>query len=212
MKLINPVLISFLLALGLVASTAFAGAEANAPHGLDKQLLASSAWLTLPGYPDHRGNLQFMPLPAGTLDAMRNVYVGQTAITVRPNEGLFLPMFYWFGETYADGSQDDPDFPAPADFLGCNVMLTLDGDVILDSSDGLADNYVDTTYYPQPLVYPVPTGYGSVNTYFVKGLCASIGTMSPGTHELHLVITSPWILSVAGFNGWDNTWAISVEK
>ena len=201
-----------LMALALMTGIAHASTSSSGAHTLDKQLRASHAWLSEPGHQDHFGNNRFMPLPAGTFDAASNVYVGEEDVTLRPNEGFFLPLFYWFGEQYADGSADDPDFPSPADFLGSNVLLTLDGTPILDSADGLDDSYVDTTYYPTPLAYPAPTSYDSVATYFVKGLSTQHGPLSPGTHELHLIITNPFVQALAGFSGWDNTWHIVVEK
>jgi len=210
-KSTRPVLAS-IVALALIATSARASTSARGSGSLGKQLLASHAWLSVPAQRDHFGNARFLPLPAGTLDPDRNVYVGQEEATLKPNEGFFLPIFYWFGEKYGDGSADDPAFPAPADFLAAEVLITLDGEVILDSAEGLDDNYVDTTYYPNPIVYPEPTPYDSVSTYFVKGLCTQHGPMSPGTHELHLVITSDFIEGLAGFAGWDNTWTITVEK
>ena len=188
-----------------------ARADGDEAGSLARMLLAHNAWSLEPGRPDHRGNEQFVPIPSGTLDVTRNVYVGTGSFTLRKNQGFFLPVFYWIGESYVDGSQDDPDFPAFSDFLDANVLVTLDGVPFVDSAAGLEDNYVDTTYYPHPIAYAAPTSYDSINAYFVKGLAAEHGPLSPGTHVMHLVVTSPFLAGLAGFDGWDNTWTITVE-
>jgi hypothetical protein len=122
-----------------------------------------------------------------------------------------LPMSFFLGESYIDGTFDEPaNFPT--DYKSSRVLLTVDGRVIVDSQRTKLDCiYIDLTYFPQPIVYPEPSSYGPVAAIWMTGLGILLPPMRPGDHIIELQVVSP--LSFWGIElGYYNTWYVSVVK
>ena len=163
-----------------------------------------------------------MPLPAGALISGTGVaadpalYRGSLEITVKPGTPFVLPLFAWVGERYNTGQPDDPPMSNEVMLSSLNPMLTIDGRTVITSANQ-AQFYVPPTYFPEMVVYPTPSSYGSIGALFYQ----SIGFVSPplavGTHVIHLYetdIVPPGAYPLFGDAGlgiiYDNTWTIKV--
>jgi hypothetical protein len=162
--------------------------------------------------PQEIGNHFLVPLPNGNLisdDPL--IFQGSTSFTVRTGKTLVLPMSFFLGESYVEGPPDDPaDYPT--DYKASTVLLAVDGRVIIDSTRTKLDCvYVDVTYFPQPIVYPEPSSYGSKEAIWMVGLGVLLPPMSPGEHLIELQVVSPipfWGIDY----GFYNTWYVTVTK
>lgn len=160
--------------------------------------------------PQEVDNLFLLPLPNGDLisdDPL--IFQGSTFFTVRTGKTLVLPMSFFLGESYVEGPPDNPaDFPT--DYKASTVLLTVDGRVVVDSTRTKLDClYVDLTYFPQPVVYPEPSYYGSNAAIWMVGLGMLLPPMSPGEHLIELQVISP--LPFWGIHlGYYNTWYVTV--
>jgi hypothetical protein len=183
---------------------------------LDDYLVGYSTWLLGGNQPDHEGNFIFMPLPSGEDSDGDGVYTGEMDVTLKKNESFVLPIFFFYGETYNNGTpSDDPAnhdlVPSADDFKGSDLLVELDGTAIIDSdAQDLADFFVDTQYYKKAIEYDEPSSYGSVSAIWVEGLAFTQSPLSKGEHTLHLRITNDFLADVYGFSGWENTWHIAV--
>jgi hypothetical protein len=68
-------------------------------------------------------------------------------------------------------------------------------------------------YFPEPIVYPEPTSYGSDAALWVAGLGVLLPPMPPGDHviEMQVVTPSNGIFGVSAY-GYYNTWYVTVER
>ena len=170
--------------------------------------------------------VKLLPIPAGEWQGDGSftsddpsTFVGAMELTLEPGTPFVLPVAVWFGESYDTGQQDDAEVDG-AIFTGSRVLVTLDGDAIIDSDvDDLSDWYFGPTYFDPPVVYDEPTDYGATQANFVQGLGFVHGPLSKGTHTLTL--ESEIIAFVPDyFNPGDldvgvkyrNTWTITVSK
>jgi hypothetical protein len=157
------------------------------------------------------GHLFLVPLPTNGVQISDDplVYQGDTSFTVRTGKTLVLPMSFFTGESYVDGTFDDPaDYPT--DYKASSLLLTVDGRVVIDSTRTKLDCvYVDLTYFPQPIMYPEPSSYGSNAAIWMTGLGILLPPMSPGEHIIDMQVVSP--LPFWGINlGYYNTWYVTV--
>lgn len=158
------------------------------------------------GGPDHRGYYRYMPLPAANYEwdeeTQRYHSTGEIDVSLRHNEGFFLPVNGYTGWEYLDGSVD----PLLDDwmFVDVDVTVTLDGETFFDSDElDLADFYAEQYYSPPLVVDPDVEGYYA--DIFVQGVAFLCPPLPEGEHVLHLVEDMPsFALS------WDNTWNITV--
>ncbi len=162
---------------------------------------------------DQEGFIQdrtFLELPAGTDDDGDGVYTGQIDIALSVEDGWAVPIQAWIGETYENGDppDDDPDgFPLEDVFTSMDIVITLDGEVIIDSAvDDLSLFYWDSIFFDETIPYDAPTDYGAVGAVWTKGLGYLHTPLPPGEHVLHLV---SYVEDFAV--GYDNTWNITVE-
>ncbi len=154
------------------------------------------------------GDRTFLPLPDATDEDGDMVFTGELDFELPAGQGFVLPMFVWLGETYEGGDppDDDPSMPPEAFFTGMDLVLTLDGEVLLDSADGnLADYYTDAEDFAETITYATPTDYGAVGPMWVKGVGVLHAPLATGAHVLHLEELN----SDAGV-GYSNTWNITV--
>lgn len=163
--------------------------------------------------PQEVGNLFLVPLPTNGVQISDDplIFQGDTSFSMRVGRRVVLPMIFFLGETYVDGTFDDPaDYPT--DFKASSLLLRVDGRVVVDSTRSKLDClYVDLTYFPQPIVYPEPTGYGSNSAIWMNGLGILLPPMSPGAHVIQMEVVSP--LPFWGINfGYFNTWYVTVVK
>jgi hypothetical protein len=163
--------------------------------------------------PQEIGNLFLVPMPTNGVQISDDplIFQGDTSFLVRVGKTLVLPMSFFLGETYVDGTFDDP-VNFPTDYKASSLLLRVDGRVIADSTRTKLDClYIDLTYFPQPIVYPEPTGYGSNAAIWMVGLGILLPPMSPGEHIIEMEVVSP--LPFWGINlGYYNTWYVTVIK
>lgn len=165
---------------------------------------------------DQAGNVKkvvFLPVPEPSSveeDEDGITLVGEMDFTLQPGEKFVLPMFVWIGETYDDGSVDDPEFPPELFFTDpdlIDVLIALDGNPIIDSvTDDLGEYYFGPEYFESTIYYDAPTDYGAVGAVWVKGIGFVHHPLPPGEHTLTLYVSS----SAAGIT-FINTWGITVE-
>jgi len=159
------------------------------------------------------GRLFLVPLPTNGEQISDDplIFQGDTSFTVRTGKTLVLPMSFFTGESYVEGPPDDPaDYPT--DYKASDLLLMVDGRVIADSTRTKLDCvYIDLTYFPEPIVYPEPSSYGSNAAIWMTGLGILLPPMSPGEHVISLQVVSP--LPFWGINlGYYNTWYVTVVK
>lgn len=164
------------------------------------------------------GPLFMVPLPAG--DAISDdpfITQGSESFSVRFGKVLVLPLTFWLGESYDDGSVDDPaDYPF--DFKASRVLLKVDGRVVVDSNRTKLDClYVPPTYFKKPITYSEPTDYGSLAAEWMNGLGILLPPLPPGQHTIDLQVESPVpdeLLDDFGFSGFGyyNTWYVTVTR
>jgi hypothetical protein len=209
---------TWMAALMLASPAAFAGSPKGVCQagGYNRVVLASAMakyWTWYYGAVGSQqiGHLFLVPLPTnGTkISDEPLIYQGDAKFTVRTGKTLVLPMSFFVGESYVDGTFDDPaNFPT--DYKASTLLLTVDGRVIADSSRTKLDClYVDLTYFPQPIAYPEPSEYGSNAAIWMTGLGILLPPLSPGQHIIQLQVVSPlpfWQIDL----GYYNTWYVTV--
>jgi hypothetical protein len=166
------------------------------------------------------GRLFFVPLPsADQISSDPAIFQGATSFSVRTGRTLVLPMISVYGESYTDSTgypDDDPDDYVGVgriDFLASTLLLKVDGRVIADSTRTKLDCLsFGPVYFPEPIVYPEPTSYGSDAALWVAGLGVLLPPMPPGDHviEMQVVTPSNGIFGVSAY-GYYNTWYVTVE-
>jgi hypothetical protein len=159
------------------------------------------------------GRLFLMPLPNGELISESPlIFQGSTSFTVRTGRTLVLPMSFFLGESYVEGPPDDPA-NYPIDYKASSLLLKVDGRVLVDSTRTKLDCvYVDLTYFPEPIVYPEPSSYGSNAAIWMMGLGILLPPMSPGEHIIEMQVVSP-LTPVYGVDlGYYNTWYVTVVR
>jgi hypothetical protein len=207
--------------LGACALLAIAQPAAAAPQGAcraggyNQAILAPAMekywrW-NLGGGSQSAVSLYFVPLPAGELIS-DDPYIsqGSESFSVRVGRTLVLPLTFFIGESYVDGSRDDPaDYPL--NFRGSRVLLTVDGRVVTDSERSRIDClYVPPTSFSQPIPYQEPTDYGSTAAEWMHGLGILLSPLPPGEHVIELQVVSP-LREVFGVDiGYYNTWHVTV--
>lgn len=84
--------------------------------------------------------------------------------------------------------------------------------VLFEASVSTTPQFRDLTYFPQPIVYPEPTGYGSNAAIWMFGLGILLPPMSPGLHIIDMQVVSP-LTPVFGVDlGYYNTWYVTVVR
>ena len=159
------------------------------------------------------GPLFMVPLPEGTpVSDDPFVLQGSTSFDVKPGRTLVLPLSVYIGESYDDGTVEDPA-DVSIDFAASTLILTVDGRVIADSSRSSIDCLdFGTVRFAQPIVYPTPTDYGAVAAVWVKGLGVLLPPLRPGDHQIDLQVVSPTAAQVGVDVGYYNTWYVHVGR
>jgi hypothetical protein len=220
MKKIGMLTATLLAALLLVSPFAFAGNPKGVCQagGVNRVVLADAmakywTWYYGGVGTQQVGRLFLVPLPTNGEQISDDplIYQGSTSFTVRTGRTLVLPLSFFVGESYVEGPPDDPaDYPT--DYKASSLLLTVDGRVIADSRRTKLDClYVDLTYFPQPIVYPEPSSYGSNAAIWMTGLGILLPPMSPGEHVIDMQVVSPlpfWGI----YLGYYNTWYVTVVK
>ena len=190
----------------------------DAPSGVETEHggLALAEWMKLywtwnlggdqVGFEQDR---MFLPLPDSTDRDMDMVFAGEIDVELAATDGFVLPMFVWYGETYENGEpvDDDKGFPTEESFTGMDIVVTLDGNVIIDSAtNDLSQFYWAAIDFDETIIYPVPTDYGAIGAIWVKGVGFLHAPLAPGEHVLHLEEFNDLDFMI----GYSNTWNITV--
>lgn len=193
------------------------GSPQRACQGYSKAILVpamESYWRwSLGDGPQNVGPLFMVPLPEGEpISDDPFITQGTASFSVRVGRIMVLPITFFLGESYDDGSSDDPaDYPL--DFLGSELRLTVDGRVVFDSARKNLDClYVPPAYFRTPIEYAEPTDYGSVAAEWMNGLGVLLPPLPPGQHVIELQVVSP-LRDVFGVDvGYYNTWHVTVTR
>lgn len=160
------------------------------------------------------GHLFFVPLPTDGVQVSNDpvVFQGSTSFSVRTGRTLVLPLTFFLGESYVEGPPDDPAFYS-LDYKASSLSLRVDGRVVASSTRSKLDClFVDVTWFREPIVYPVPSDYGSNAAIWMTGLGILLPPMSPGSHIIQLEVVSPLREAIGYDLGYYNTWYVTVEK
>jgi hypothetical protein len=221
MRKLGTMAATALVALMLVAAP---NAMAGSPKGIcqaggvNKVVLADAmakywAWYYGGIGTPEIGHLFLVPIPNGEqISDDPLIYQGTGSFTVRAGKTLVLPMSFFVGESYVEGPPDDPA-NYPIDYKASSLLLKVDGKAVVDSTRTRLDCvYVDVTYFPQPIVYPEPSSYGSNAAIWMFGLGILLPPMSVGQHIIEMQVLSP-LRDVWGVDlGYYNTWHVTVVK
>jgi len=196
------------LALGLLAvGPASAGpAKTNAQgKSLDDLLEMWMTWALGGDQADHFKKVQFMPLPNGTPDDGAGTaddpvtFTGEMDVTLKPGQSFVMPVAGWTRAILETGIEPILDDEV---FTGSNVLVTIDGKPVLDSTrDDLAKYYVPPTDFEEPVSGVV--GFQAIG--FVHGPLA----VGEHTMILYSEIIDPE--TNIGFI-YENTWHITVRR
>ena len=165
--------------------------------------------------PQELGRLFLVPMPTNYGDPISvdpYIFQGSQSFEVRTGRTLVLPLSFFLGESYLDGSYDDPeDFPS--DYRTSTLLLKVDGRVIADSSRSKLDClFIDVTFFEEPIVYPEPSSYDSNAAIWMTGLGILLPPMPPGEHTIEMQVVST-LPPVYGYDlGYYNTWNVTVVK
>ena len=203
----RSILLLTLLGFGWSQVASAGGPMPPGSHAFGRSLSGwmSSYWASLLSgerQPGSVGKVVFMPLPED--------FNGERDVTLRPGEKFVMPMLAFNGDLYEDGTEDDPDgFPATI-FTGADVMLMMDGKVVLDSEFEDLNDYFFEIFYAEPIVFPEPIprpdGRVAVAAPWVKGIGFAYPPLSRGEHTMELLVYVP------DFDfGFLNTWNITVD-
>jgi len=207
------------LALALPVSDTLGGPKQSKAFGksLTEWMKLYWTWAITGEGDDHVGHVQFLPIPqgevvegSGTLDDPL-ILRGELDVTFKPGTAFALPVIVWVGETY------DPDLDIPDDpyldssiFTDANVLVTIDGKRVIDSSvDDLRDFLYGPADFDPPLFYGEPSSYGSIGAIFAQGIGFVHQPLSKGTHtlrlaaelripqyDIHVIFVNEWTITV----------------
>jgi hypothetical protein len=128
-------------------------------------------------------------------------------INVRQGTGLVLPAMFIFGELYADGSVDDPNFVFPDEpwavdpnlgslagitlvdylYMTARTEVELDGDVLLSGVASDLDDYqFGPTYFDGPIFYAETQPNDAVAALWTIGVGAVYTPLSKGAHTMEV--------------------------
>ena len=142
-------------------------------------------WALGGNQPDHEAHVRFLEIPGDATD-VGGVYYGTLDTSMPPNSPFVLPILVMEGEYYDDPANDDAPLD-PADFLGADVQVSIDGHPFIDSEfDDLSQFYFGSVYFDEPFPYPEQTSYGADGIYFVQGIGFVHPPLSRGEHTIDL--------------------------
>jgi hypothetical protein len=106
-------------------------------------------------------------------------------VTIQEGTAIFGAPFFFYGERYDDGHEDDPADPIVGSLLEDTTMrTTLDDVVVLEGTAGLmTDRQFGISRFPEPIAYVVPQQRGPDGSPLGEGLfsTASVWTAGFGT-------------------------------
>jgi hypothetical protein len=113
-------------------------------------------------------------------------YAAAIDVTLEPGQKFAMPLIFFYGEAYEDGSEDDPDaFDWEALFAPYQIGVWLDGLQIIDSADDDYDDYwYDAQYFDEVIEYDETTQTGAIGITFVTGYGFVHHPLSKGDHQL----------------------------
>ncbi len=207
-------------------------------HAYGKSL---SEWMRLHveyqlGGPDHVGNVRFIKVnPDPTVPGDQVVCdqgdssfdkpttcTGVFDLTLDHENPFVLPFSAWLGETYKPELGQPDDTRLERTYLTrSNILITLDGEPIVDSEkDDLNQYYFDFTLDP-PIFYSEATSYGSIGIIWGQGIGFVHPPLAVGQHILtlhsELFLEKGVALPVSNYPDgigaiWKNTWNITVTN
>jgi hypothetical protein len=150
------------------------------------------------------GPLVFMAVPNAPGDGTP----GSINLTLRSDESFFLPLWNLLGNSYSDGTPDDPIF-ALGIFQTLDLKLTLDGATLVNAAN-LMEHYSEFNFLP-----PIPLGasFAPANAFIrLQGISTLHGPLSPGNHVLHLDAKNTDSAELFGLTfDYHNTWNLTVS-
>jgi hypothetical protein len=152
------------------------------------------------------GNVVLMALPGAAGDGTP----ASIDVTLSTGQAFTLPLWINFGNSYSDGTPNDPLVPLSV-FQTMDFQLAIDGKVVIDKHNLM--NYYSETNFPAPgIAFDFPPAATIVS-------CQSIGIthtpLTPGKHTMTLHAANTQALPPqygGGFTEFNNTWNITVKQ
>jgi hypothetical protein len=175
-------------------------------------------WLLGGSQNEYVGKVRLMPLGEISPDncvgewtvASPAVCTGALTVDLKPGTPFVLPVLGWFGERYADGSEDVP--LDPKIFTKSNAYVTLNGKALIDSRvDNLKRYYVAPIAFDTPIVYDQTHSNNAVAALWIQGLAFVHKPLAVGKHTLRIqseLFVPEYNLGVK----FDTTWTITVRR
>ncbi len=150
------------LALGTAYAQSPGGSKAFG-KALCEWMLLDNAWRLGGDQDNPEGKMVFLPdinsPEAGdgewTYDEDLNQwsYAAEIDICLEPGQKFSMPLIFFYGEAYDDGTEDDPDdFDLVALLAPFEIQVYLDGELILDTLDeDIADYFYGPEYFDEEI-------------------------------------------------------------
>lgn len=148
------------------------------------------------------GNVVLMPLPNAPGDGTP----GHLDVTLNSGQAFFLPLWNLVGNSYTDGTPNDPHVPVSV-IQTLNLSFKIDGVTVMGPSN-LMQFYVAFDFDPIIQLPPAFAPYAGV--IWLEGIGLTHTPFSVGTHTLQLdaVNTQP----AFGYTfEYHNTWTVTVK-
>ncbi len=150
------------------------------------------------------GHIVLLPLPNVPGDGTP----GHLDITLNPGQGFYLPLFFFLGTSYTDGTPSDT-FVDASFFQTLNLTLQIDG-VTVVSDKNSADYYAQFFFAP-----PIPINFPPIDSaIWSQGVSVVHNPFSVGKHTIKLDIKSAKPLPPnfgTGFPEYHNSWTLTVQ-
>ena len=114
-------------------------------------------------------------------------YAAEIDVALEPGQKFAMPLIYFYGEVYEDGTEDDPDdYDVEALLAAYDIQVSLDGDLILDTTDeDIGDSFYGPAYFDETIEFDEPNPYsGGIGATWVAGYGFVHQPLSTGEHTL----------------------------
>ena len=130
---------------------------------------------------------------------------GHLDVTLNNGQPFFLPLWALIGNSYSDGTPNDPHVPISV-FQTLNIAFQIDGVTVLNGNNAM--QYYSTSDY-NPLV-PLPASFAPfAGIIWQQSIGIAHMPLTPGTHTMKLDVKNTQAAFGAFFE-YHNTWTVTV--
>jgi hypothetical protein len=134
---------------------------------------------------DHGKKVVFLPRQPRVQDPdCPSLLVGVGFGTLRTGEKFVMPGPAIYGQSYVTAPDDDPADAPAAWFTNANMLVKLDGKVVIDSDVDNLNRFYYFEYFPTDILYEEIEENGAIGNIWVTGLGALHGPLPKGEHTL----------------------------